>query len=511
MERDLARRLSFEDAAFINFERPEFPLNVASVGIYEGHIPYAKWVEHVDRRIDLVPRYKQRLMPAPLGLVHPAWIDDPEFDIHNHLGQIHLDKPGDDAQLRATAGEFFARPLERNKPLWEMKLITGLAGGRTAHIAKVHHCMVDGVSGVELLAALLDFEPQPQQPRRKPRKKAAAAPDAASQFTDAIAERMLEQMRFAERVMMAWLDPLGSLRRAERMVSAFGRAGTYLSVPAPATPWNHKLTSPDRLSWGRVRFQDVRAASKMLGGTINDVVLTTLAGAIGRYLESLGQHTEHTTLRVTTPVNVRSEDEGDTLGNRVSFMLAALPVGVRDPLERFDLIHGEISSLKSSGQAQGLDALSSLLGDLPPLTQAFVGHNLSMPNTISNLICTNVPGPLVPLYCMGHRLVEHYPWVPLGWRMGLSLAVMSYDRDLAFSYTIDKKVPGDVDALGRWTEEAFRALCDRIGLDMVDDVEAERAAPASSPVPAEFARAPSAGDGAAPEGPHVAGGAELAR
>lgn len=488
MARDLAQRLSFEDAAFINFERPEFPLNVASVGIYEGHIPYAKWVEHVHRRIDMVPRYKQRLAPAPLGIVHPAWIDDPDFDVHKHLSQVHLPAPGSDDQLRKLAGEYFAKQLDRDKPLWEMRLVTGLSGGRTAHMAKVHHCMVDGVSGVELLAALLDFEPQPNLPRRKPRRQPAKAPDLAAQIADAVAERMRDQVRFTERVMLAWLDPLGSLRRAERIVRAFGKAGPYLSVPAPSTPWNFKLTSPDRIVWARLRFQDVRAAAKMLGGTINDIVLTTLAGAIGRYLQSLGTRDVAAPLRVTTPVNVRAEDEAGTLGNRVAFMLAALPVAVRDPLERFDQIHAEITSLKSSGQATGLDALTALLGDLPPLTQALVGHNLSMPNTISNLICTNVPGPLVPLYCMGHRMLEHYPWVPLAWRMGLCVAVMSYHRDLVFSYTIDRKVPGDVEMLAQATVDAFRELCDRIGLELADD-----AAPADAVVPVEFTRAPAGG------------------
>ena len=288
---NLPKRLSYGDAAFANFERAAMPMNVGSAGIYAGAIDFASFVEHVEHRINLVPRYRQRLVPVPLELAFPAWVDDPRFDIRRHVGRMHLPPPGTREQLADLAGEFFSVPLERDKPLWEIRLVDGLDDGGTAHLAKVHHCMVDGVAGVGLLAALLDFEASvTEEPRDAPWWPGRAS-DALDLAIDAVFDGLIDQLRLNERVLLALADPAEAWRTARTIARAFAAAGGYFAVPAPRTPWTMKLTRPRKLGWQSVPFADARDVAKALGGTINEVVLTVLGGALGRYLEERGDST----------------------------------------------------------------------------------------------------------------------------------------------------------------------------------------------------------------------------
>ncbi len=459
----LPKRLSFGDAAFANFERPAMPMNVGSAGVYDGAIDFERFVEHVERRISLVPRYQQRLMRVPFDIAFPAWVDDPAFDVRHHIELVHLPPPGTHEQLAELAGEFFSVPLSRDKPLWEVRLVDGLEGGRSAHLAKVHHCMVDGIAGVGLLAALLDFDPATAAARAAaPLPPPARAPGPLELAIDAMFDRCFDRMRTGERLLLALADPAGTLQTARTIAQAFSAAGAYFVVPAPTTPWSMKLTRPRRLAWRVLRLADVRHVARTLGGTINDVVLTSVGGALGRYLEARGDRAGARLLRAAVPVNMRVAELDGSLGNRVSFMLNGLPVGERDPVERFRAIQRESRALKSGGQAAGVDALLRVIGAVPPIAQAMLEGTLTLPNTLSNLVCTNVPGPLQPLYLMEHRMVEHYPWVPLGWRMGMSVAVMSYDEGMYFSVTGDERAPDDIGRIATFIGEAFDELLDAV-------------------------------------------------
>ncbi len=460
MKRELRQRLSFEDAAFLNFERPSMPMNIGSVGIYDSAIPVNRFIAHVDRRIDLQPRYRQRVVPAPLNLEHPAWMEDPDFDVRRHISEVWLPPPGNEEQLQRLAGKFFARPLKRDKPLWEMLLVQGVHRDRTAHLVKAHHCMVDGVSGVGLLAALLDLEPKPHRERRRPRAPAPPLPSAPELFAQAWADGVDRSLGAAQEFWETMLTPARAVARTARIAQALERAAPYFLVPAQPAPWNGPLTSPNRMAWQVLPFDEVRAVAHELGGTINDVVLTVIGGALGRYLRAGGHNTEDVIMRAAAPVNVRHEEESSDLGNRVSFMLIGLPVGERDPVKRFRAIHGEVSQLKAARQADGVDELGQLLRNAPPLLHFGLGNTLTSPNRLTNLICTNVPGPLAPLYCMGHRMVAHYPWVPLGWRMQLSIAIMSYDRGLHFSVSADERLRDDPSGLADALREEFSVLRD---------------------------------------------------
>lgn len=460
MKRQPPERLSFEDATFLNFERPSMPMNIGSVGIYDSAIPFNQFLAHVDRRIDLQPRYQQRVIPAPLNLEHPAWIADPDFDVGRHINEVRLPPPGTEEQLQHLAGNFFAVPLKRDKPLWEMLLVQGLNGDRTAHVMKAHHCMADGVSGAGLLAALLDLEPKPHRERHRPRSPAPPLPSSNELLAQAWSDSVDRSMRAALEFWELMLAPGQAAARAALIVQALERAAPYFVVPAQRAPWNGRLTSPNRVAWHVLPFDEVRAVARELGGTINDVVLTVIGGALGRYLRAGGHKTEGVIMRAAAPVNVRREEQSAELGNRVSFMLVGLPVDERDPVERFRAIHGEVSQLKAARQADGVDELGQLLKNAPALVHFGLGNTLTSPNLLTNLICTNVPGPLVPLYCLGHRMVAHYPWVPLGWRMQLSIAIMSYDRGLHFSVSADERLKDEPRGLADGLGEEFSALRD---------------------------------------------------
>jgi len=255
-------------------------------------------------------------------------------------------------------------------------------------------------------------------------------------------------------------------------------AGPYFAVPAQSTPWRMRLHSPDRWARQSLDFNEAHAVSSSLGGTINDLALTLVAGGLARYLASLEADVATTVLRAGLPVNVRRHEDAEALGNQISFMLAMLPVSVRDPRERFRLISREIYHLKEQEQAAGVEQLMTWLGDLPPALHAVTGLTLTMPNNLTNLIVTNVPGPLQPLYLQGHRMLHHYPWVPIGWRMGLSVAMMSYDTSLYFGITADHETPGDIEAIAGGIRDDFVHL--RATSAVPDDYR--RAGPVAPPV-----------------------------
>lgn len=467
MSGSLPRRLSHADAVFLNFDRDQFPYNVGSVGVYEGVIPFETYRGHVERRLDLIPRYRQRLVPVPFDLAQPGWHDDPDFDINGHVSHVTLPPPGDETQLRRLAGEFFATPLDRSKPLWEIKVVYGVGGERTAHLAKIHHCLVDGVAGAQLLAALLDFEPNPpEEPRATPWAAKAPIPGFFLRLVDGAVDQLADQIATGQGLTRGLLHPSSTVRSAAGVVTALLAATPHMLRRAKA-PWATRLTTPQRLAWQTLPFDDVHRVSEALQATVNDVVLAVLSGAFRRYLALHGYETDKRVIRVLIPVNVRSAEEERNLGNRVSFMLAGLQIGLEDPVARLRAIHGEIANLKEIDQAGNVDRLMGTLGLTPPAFQRILGASLTIPNFIGDFVCTNVPGPRVPLFCMGHRMIEHYPWVPIGWRMGLGVAIMSYDQQLAISLTADRSVLADLDRLGEFIKEAFAELAEAAGVALV--------------------------------------------
>ena len=468
-EHRFGRRLSVQDSAFIYFERDESPLNVGSVGIYEGRIPFQRLVDHLKGRIRLIPRYRQRLMFVPFNIAFPTWEDDPDFDILDHVHHVSLPPPGDDDQLARLAGELWAPPLSRTKPLWELFLIEDLPGDRTALLAKVHHCMIDGVSGIELFMAALDIspEPSPPQPEEPP-----YAPDpiagAETRLADALFHQVDQAVQTLADFQQVLLNPRVRLRRARQTFQALEQLAPLFTQSVPKTPFNAPLSGRRSIAWSEMSFAEIRGIRSALGGTINDVALAIVSGALQRYLELHGQSTEGLELRVMTPVNIRREDEKGTLGNRISAMFVPLPVGISDPVERARAVRERVETLKQANQARAMDTFFRMMDIVPVSLIAATGRGPWMSNTVMNLVCTNVPGPMIPLYCVGHRLLAHYPLVPQTWELGIAVGITSYDQKLYFAFVADTKVVPDVKRLKEFLDQSFLELRTAAGVTPAD-------------------------------------------
>jgi diacylglycerol O-acyltransferase len=465
----LSNRMSAQDASFLYFEKEEAPLHIGSIGVFEGDVSYDKFVANVASKMHLIPRYMQRAIPAPFNIGHPSWEWDPDFDITRHIIPAEIDSPGTHEQLMELAGNLFAEKLDRDKPLWEIYLVRGLEGGRTAMVSKVHHCLVDGVSGIELLMIVLDVSADAtplESPDLEPRPP---IPGVGRLFTDAAFDTMSQQLERLADLQMTLVDWLTTGADRSRSISrAIETTRPYVTVPVVRAPFNQPLRKGRKLSVSEFSFAEIRAIRQSVGGTVNDVCLAILGGAVGRYLEMHNQKTEGRTLRVLTPVNVRREDEKGALGNRVSMLLVEVPLGVRDPVERLRLINARTGALKERNVADGISALGDMTADVPPMIQASLGSLPTPPNTLANMVCTNVPGPMIPLYTVGHRLIAHYPLVPLGWEMGVGCGVTSYNQKLYFGLMADASAAPDINRMKEFLDQAYVELRSGAGVAKSD-------------------------------------------
>lgn len=455
----LNRRLSPEDTAFLTLETPEAPNNIGSIAIFEGEIPFEKFLDGIARRIHLVPRYMQVVVPAPLNIGRPTWEFDPHFSIERHVQRVRIEAPGTDKQLADLAGRVFGGMLDRSKPLWEMYFVGGIEG-RTAVITKIHHCLVDGVGGVELMMAMLDVSPEPPSLPPPPPYDPPPMPTGSSLLVDAVFDWLSETV---DRMAM-WQRRLVDLdsERDDGWLHALTRAleaaFPYFTQPVLKASFNGPMRGDRRLALSSYPFEEVRAMRGNCGATINDVVLAVLGGAMARYLREKGEPTEGRQLRVVVPVNVRREDERGTLGNRISMLLVEIPMSGVGPLERLRLIKERMERLKRDNIAEGVETIADLLLSVPmPFLAGFAG--LGAPsNWVANMVCTNVPGPMIPLYTVGHRLVQHYAIAPLVWEMGLGCAATSYNHRLYFTLQGDGPTGNDVDRLNELLRESYLEL-----------------------------------------------------
>ena len=456
----LHARLTSMDATFLYFEKKESPMHIGSVSVFEGEIPFDKFVANINSKMHLLPRYQQKVVPDPFNLGHPTWEFDPDFDIKNHVFRMKIDAPGSEAELIELAGRIFTPMMDRGKPLWDIYLVYGLEGKRTAMIARVHHCMVDGVSGVDLLKIVLDISPDVQPSPAPQAVPVPPRPDATRRFFDALLGGMQEGMN-------RWMEfQTGLLNLTQAMTSEQTRAALpdmnkllpSLAAPAPLLPFNRPCSGERKLVWSTFSFAEARAIRATLEGTVNDVVLTVLAGAVSRYVEKHGQQTAGRNLRVMVPVSLRREEQRGALGNLVSMLPVEIPLDLSDPLERFRHIVTKTAAMKKARVAEGLNLFSALMGILPASVQALVGAMATTPLPAFNMVSTNVPGPQVPLYAMGKRMIAYYPYVPVGYAVGCGCAIMSYDQKLYFGLTSDVQAMPDVESLKEFLDESFVEL-----------------------------------------------------
>jgi diacylglycerol O-acyltransferase len=437
-------RLTALDSTFLHLEdHSPAHMHVAMVMVFEGRAPALKeLVEHIVNRLDLVPRYRQRLAYVPLGQGRPIWTDDPHFNPYYHIRHTALPKPADDGALKRLAGRIFSQRLDRSKPLWEMWLVQSMSGQRFALLAKTHHALVDGVSGVDITTVLFDTAREPAAPTAPPSAwSAKPLPGQAKLLGEALLERTTvpgEMVRGARALVRGPRKAFSQVRSALESIGATTLAG--INAPAPPSPFNVDIGPHRRYTFLDADLAQFKAIKDSLGGTLNDVVLTSVSLALGRYLRDRGHDTEGLVLKAMVPVSVRSTSQRGALGNQVAAMWAPLPVGVENPADCLQRIATAMDELKRSGQAVGAQVLTNLAGFAPPtiLSQA---ARLQARQPFFNLVVTNVPGPQFPLYLLGRRLLLLYPVVPLAQRQALGIAVMSYDGHLGFGLL------GDYDAL----------------------------------------------------------------
>lgn len=437
-------RLTALDSTFLHLEdNSTAHMHVASVMVFDGVAPTPKeLVAHIESRLHLVPRYRQRLAFVPYGQGRPVWADDPHFNPRYHIRHAALPKPADEQALKQLAGRLFSQRLDRSKPLWEIWLVEKMAGERFALIAKTHHALVDGISGVDITTVLFDTAPDPVPSSRPPMPwTAKPLPGQAKLLGEALRERTTvpaEIARGARRVLRAPRRAVSQVIGGLTSIGATTWAG--INAPAPDSPFNVDIGPHRRYTFLDADLGQFKAIKDSLGGTLNDVVLATVSLALGRYLRREGVDTSGLELKAMVPVSVRADSDRGALGNQVAAMWAPLPVGVESPAECLQQIATAMENLKQSGQAVGAQVLTNLAGFAPPtiLSQA---ARLQARQRFFNLVVTNVPGPQFPLYVLGRRLRVLYPVVPLARRQALGIAVMSYDGHLGFGLL------GDFDAL----------------------------------------------------------------
>ena len=462
-------RLTGLDSSFLHLERDTAHMHVAGCMVFEGDAPtYDELVEQISGRLHLVPRYRQRLAFVPFNQGRPVWVDDPHFNIAFHVRHTALPSPGGDAQLKRLTGRVFSQALDRSRPLWEIWLVEGLSDGRFALLSKTHHALVDGVSGVDIATVLFDTSPDPM-PVAAPDHEwvARPLPSGAQLLADALLERATVPAEIVRGVRATLRGPRHVARRAGRAaggVGAMARAGLQA---APPSPLNVRIGPHRRFTWVRGDLQEFKAIKNALGGTVNDVVLAVVAGALGRYLRMHGEATDELVLRAMVPISVRADVERGALGNRVAAMWAPLPIGVTDPTQRLLAISRDMDGIKESGQAVGAQVLTELSGFAPPTIMAQAAR-LQARQRLFNLVVTNVPGPQFPLYMLGRELDAMYPMVPLAENQALGIAIMSYNGQLNFGLNADYDAMPDLEALADELRASIAELAAAAGADSPD-------------------------------------------
>jgi diacylglycerol O-acyltransferase / wax synthase len=451
-------RMSPLDASFLHIEDGKSHMHIGSVAIFEGPPPaYEAFRDMVAGKLPLVPRYRQKVRFVPFQLGRPLWVDDPHFNVGYHLRHTALPRPGGDDQLRNLVGRLMAQQLDRSKPLWEMWMVEGLDDDHWAIVSKVHHCLVDGVSGTDLLAVVLDAEPNPAPPAPdnwKPESEPSDVRVVAEALGDLVASPY-EQFRALRATTRGW-------RQLASIAGDVVRGATsFAGVVRPTVPstLNGPIGPHRRWDWARTTLADVKTVRKGLGGTVNDVVLAVLTKGFRDFLLGRGESVDDRVVRTLVPVSVRTESERGTYNNRVSGMIAELPVGIADPTERLGAIRAQMDGLKDSKQAVAGEVLTSLAG-FAPATLLALGARVArgIPQRNVNTVTTNVPGPQLQLYAASRPMLEAFPFVPIASRVRVGVAIFSYNGMLNYGVTGDYDSAPDIGVLCRGVEDGMSEL-----------------------------------------------------
>jgi diacylglycerol O-acyltransferase len=438
-------RLSSVDTSFLTNESSSSHMHVGAIMIFEGPAPsYDDLLDHVRGRADAVPRFRQKLAYPPAQTGRPFWIDDSNFNLEYHLRHSALPAPGSEEQLRRMAARVFSQQLDRSKPLWELWLIQGLTRNRFALVTKTHHAVVDGVSGVDIATVLFDLNPVPE-------------PSAATLLAKGVEDLVRTPVRAVRRLERVVEHPDSAVRQVRDAVEAVSEVGWNFANPAPKVPLNVEIGSHRRFVWVRSDLDHLKRVKNVFGGTVNDVVLAVVAGALRDWLRGRGIRTQGLELRAQVPVSIRGQDEHGQLGNRLAVMRAPLPVYIDDPVRRLETVTRAMQGLKQSKQALGAEVISRF-NDFAPPTLLAQAARINFSTRLFNLTVTNVPGPQVPLYVLGRELEDVFPVGFLPPNQALFVAIMSYNGGVNFGLLADYDAMDDVDVVAQGIEAAIAEL-----------------------------------------------------
>ena len=456
-------RLSSVDAAFLNMETPTQHMHVGGLFLFDAsqadEFDFSRFLALVRSRIHNVPRYRQTLAFAPFNVANPVWVDDADFDLSYHVRHAALPKPGGTPQLMEYCARILSRQLDRDRPLWELYVIEGLAEDRFAILGKNHHAMIDGVAGLDIATVMLDMAPEssgeipPPQPWT-PEPTPSGYELAWSGVKD-LATSPSSMVESARRVVSA---PANAAKRAltvGRGIASVARAS--LAKPAPKSLLNVAPGPHRRFAFQRLSLEDAKRVKNTFETTVNDVVLAVTADATGRYLRSRGASTDGLWLRAMVPVSVRTDDQEHALGNRVVSVFVNLPMFEMDPIERLEVCHEGMKEVKSSHHAAGAGFLIGLTQFAPPTIHAMASR-LAARGRLFNFLVTNVPGPQIPIYCLGARLMGAFPFAPLAATQSYAVGLTSIDGWMNFGFTADYDALPDIENVTGFLKSAMEDL-----------------------------------------------------
>jgi diacylglycerol O-acyltransferase len=454
-------RLGPQDASFLYLETPASHQHVGGLAILDpatrsdGKLHKDDVAAVISSRIHLAPRFRQRVVFPPLAAARPVWIDDAGFDLDFHIRKAALPAPGGRRDLVELVQRVISRPLDRTKPMWELYVVEGMEDGLVALLTKVHHSMIDGMAGIDIATAMFDFSPEPQiltPPPWKPEPEPTGLDLLREGVKDSVLHPILGATDVAQRVLQT---PSRVLRQVGATLS--GVRDVVLVGVAPPSPFNRRIGPNRRFAMTEAPVSSLKEVKRELGGTVNDVVLATVAGALHRLFRYRRLPTRAVTLRAMVPVSVRVRDDKNALGNRVSSIFVDLPIGPMGAKKRLSMIRERTKFLKESNQAVGAEFLMNIGTWAPPTIHAMAAR-LAARGRFINLVISNVPGPQIPMYIAGARLVAHYPVMPLAENMGLSVAVTSLAGTMGFGITADWDTLPDVEFLADAIDESLGEL-----------------------------------------------------
>jgi diacylglycerol O-acyltransferase len=460
-------RLSWGDTVFLHLEREGMPLNVASVCVFEGEIGFEDCLQFIESKLSLLPRYLKRVVPAPFGLGLPSWEYDPEFEVRRHVREVTL-KHGTETELKAVAGKLFSTVMDRQHPLWDLTLVRGLKGSRTALIIRLHHCLADGIAGVGIMSVLLDASATaPILPKKKLKLHVPQPRDPLTSLTAGFVESYSD---FVKRILSALTDLLSMTERAAASGNGMVSEESVGLLPE-ITAFTERLRfnviyrGPQKFASTEIPLAEVKAIRHKSGTSINDVVLALVTATIRRYCELHGDRVKGKLLRIMVPVNLRGDGSPSDLGNRITIVPVTIPLEIRNPRKLLAAVHQRTEFLKRVHAPELVSLAGGLIGMFPTSMQGLAGPFVSqLPVTPFNMVCTNVPGPQFPLHLLGHKMLHCYPYVPVGGEMAVNCAILSYNGMVYFGFSGDVHAAPDLRRLEHLLMTSFVELRDAVGI-----------------------------------------------